>query len=177
MRVVDRLLSVVIALALLALGLVAAAEVVHTLLGQPGYLVLPWETLASWARSHSFGDAVVLAVGGVVGVAGLALIVGELGGRRPALHVLEPRTDGVVTAVTRASLNRALAARADDVDGVRGASSRLRRRRADLTAVTLLRDPGDLATRVDAAVTEWVGHLGLVAPPAVRVRLKRKASS
>ena len=90
MRVVDRLLSVVIALALLALGLVAAAEVVHTLLGQPGYLVLPWETLASWARSHSFGDPVVLAVGGVVGVAGLALIVGELGGRRPALTCWNP---------------------------------------------------------------------------------------
>ncbi len=177
MRVLDRLLSVVIALLLLVLGLVVAAEVVHTLVGQPGYLVLPWAVLASWARSHSFGDPAVLALGGLVGVAGLALLVGELRGRRPALQVLEPRTDGVVTAVTRSSLNRALAARAEDVDGVRGASSRLRRRRADLTAVTTLRDPGDLEARVDTAVTDWVGHLGLVATPAVRVRLKRKASS
>jgi hypothetical protein len=119
----------------------------------------------------------VPAIGGVVALVGLALLVAELRPRRPALLVLTPRTDGVTAAVGRTGLRRALAARADDVDGVRSATARLGRRSAVVTAVTTLREPGDLDRRVDEAVTDRVAHLGLVDTPAVRVRLKRKVSS
>jgi hypothetical protein len=177
MRVADRLLSVLIALALLFLGLVLAAEVIHTLFGQPGHLLVAWEGATAWAREHSFSDLAVLAIGAGVGVVGLALLITEIRRRRPALLVLQPRTDGVICAVSRSSVNRALAARTEDVDGIRGASARLRRRRADVTAVTALRDPGDVEDQVAATVSDWLGQLDLVTTPAVRVRLKRKASS
>ena len=177
MRAVDRLLSVVIALALLVSGLVVAAEVVHARTGRPGHLLVPWESAATWAREHTFGDPVVVAIGVAVAVIGLALLVAEIRRRRPALLVLQARADGVICAVSRASVSRALAARAEDVDGVRRASARLGRRRADVRAVTGLRDPGDLQDRVTADTSEWLGRLGLVDPPTIRVRLERKASS
>jgi hypothetical protein len=177
MRIVDRLLSVVIALVMVVVGLVVAVEVGHTLLGQPGYLVVPWQDAAAWMHGQAWNDPVVRAVGIGLTVLGLALLLAELSVRRPALLVLRPRTEGITCAVSRRGLDRAIAARADEVDGVRRATTRVYRRRAAVTAVTALRDPGDLQSRVETATTEWVGRLGLVRPPAVRVRVKKKESS
>jgi hypothetical protein len=177
MRAFDRLLSVLIALALLVLGLTITVEVVHTFFGQPGHLLLPWEDLARWARGSTWNDLLVRALGAALTILGLALLLTEIRRRRPGLVTLSPRVDGVTSGVTRSSLNRALAATAADVDGVRSASATLRRRRADIKAVTALRDPGDLQSRINATVSERVQHLDLVATPAVRVRLRKKTSS
>src|SRR3954451_15437832 len=141
MRVFDRLLSVLIALALLVLGLTVTVEVVHTFFGQPGHLLLPWEDLAGWARGSTWSDLLVRALGAAVTIVGLALLLTEIRRRRAGLVTLSPRVDGVTSGVTRSSLTRALAATAEDVDGVRSASAPLRRRRADIKAVTALRDP------------------------------------
>jgi hypothetical protein len=174
MAVVDRVLSVLVALVLVALGVLIPVEVVHAALGKHGYLVLPYESWARAARDHAWDSTLVMTISAVVAAVGLLLLLVELRPRRPAALALVPLTDGVQVGTDRRSLARALAARTREVDGIAEARARVRRRRADIVATTWLRDPGDLKERAVRHVTDWLDGLGLVAVPAVRLRLRVK---
>lgn len=102
----NRLLAVLVALALIALAVLVPVKVVWDAFGKPHW-VLPWETWTrtlatntwqpSWARAVLIGVAVV----------GL-LLLAELKSRRPGLLPLARLTDDVQAGTTRRSLQQTL---------------------------------------------------------------------
>lgn len=175
MALFDRLVAVLLGLALLVLGVLVPVEIVHSaVLGRTGELLLPWQTLTRFFTGHDWSTSPVLALSIVVALAGLVLLVFELKRRRPGLLTLTTSDEHLTAGTTRRSVQRALAARAQDVDGVSGASATVRRGRASVAATTGRRDPGDLQQTLSEQLTAWLDSLGLVRPPRLRVRLTAK---
>lgn len=175
MTLFDRVASTVLALALLALGVLVAAEVVHTALGFGGHLILPWERLARFGRQHTWDSTAIRVISAVVAGVGLLLLAAQLRRRRPGLLSMVTGDDLVAAGTTRRGLRRALSERAAQVTGVATAHSRLRRHTATVRAVTELPEPGDLRDRLRTELAGWLDGLGLARPPRLRVRLRVKA--
>lgn len=175
MALFDRLAAVLLALALLVLGVLVPAEIVHAaVLGKPGQLILPWETLTRFFTGHDWSTSPVLTISGITAAVGLALLLAELKRRRPGLLTLTTDDPNLTAGTTRRSLQRALAARAEEVDGISSASAKVRRGRASVAATTGLRDPGDLRQRLADQLTGWLDGLALVKAPRLRVRLNTR---
>lgn len=172
MAVFDRLAAVLLGLALFVLGVLIPVEIVHAaLLKRTGELVLPWQPLTRFFTGHDWSTSPVLAISIGTAAVGLALLLAELKRRRPGLLTLATDDEHLTAGTTRRSVQRALAARAEDIDGISGASAKVRRGRATVDATTGRRNPGDLQTRVTEQLTGWLDDLGLVKAPQVRVRL------
>lgn len=175
MTLFDRIVATTLALALLAFGLVVAAEVVHTALGFGGHLVFPWQQLARFGRRHSWDSARIRGISGVVAGVGFLLLVAELRRRRPGLLALSAEEDRTSAVTGRRDLRRALTAQALATDGVSSAHTRLRRRRARVSATTHWRDPGDLRDRLTGRLSDWLDEVDLAHPLRLKIRLKHKA--
>lgn len=174
MYVLDRVLSVLLALVLVVVGVLVPLEVVRALLGDDGSVALPYERAAAFLRDVSWDDPAVVTTAAVVAVVGLLLLLLELVRRGPGLLALTGDSDEVVVGTSRASLARALRVAAESVGGVGSARARVTRRSAAVVATTSLRDPAGLEDEVRGRVTALVDGLGLVRAPSVRVRLQQK---
>lgn len=174
MRTADRVLSVLLALALVALGVLIPIEVIRALAGGDGFLVLPWQPVADFLGDNSWSSGWVIAISAAIAALGLLLVLAELWRRRPGLFTVTTETDTVAAGVSRRSIARALARATTDIDGITGASTSVRRRWAAVRAVTPLRDPGDLAVRAQERANAVVESLALVRPLPVRVELKQR---
>lgn len=137
----------------------------------------PWlvdaRSVSRFGRDTTLGDTVVLVVGVVVAVVGLLLLLAALVPPRRRLVELADHGSGIAAGLTRRSLARTLAAAAQGVDGVSGASVG-GRRRLTVSATTSLRQTDGLADRVRDVVTARLTELDPARPRPVRVRLRRK---
>lgn len=169
---VNRVLAVLLALAVVALGVLVPVEITRAAFGKRHWL-LPWETLTTNLTGHSWQSGPVRAV--LIGVAaiGLLLLLFQLTPRLSALPLV-PLTAGVEASTTRRSLRQALQRAATEVDGVSSAKAKVGRRRAKITARTELRDAGDLQQQVSEHVAHRLDSLSLARAPKVAVRLRPK---
>ncbi|WP_380166353.1 DUF6286 domain-containing protein [Jannaschia sp. R86511] len=161
--------AVVAGLALLALGAWAATAALGHLLGQD-----PTGTAGPLARALAgapWQDPVVVAAGAVLLLLGLlALLAALLPGRRVVLALQGAGATGPRAGITRTGLRRAVAAAAEDVDGVDRADATVRDGRVEVRARSGLRDVGDLRARVEQAVTDRLAAIPLARRPRVQVR-------
>jgi hypothetical protein len=175
MALFDRLAALLLALVLLGLAVLAPAEIVHTaLLNNPGYLILPWQTLTRFLAGHGWSTAPILTISGITAGVGLVLLLAESTRRRPGLLTLSTQDPNLTAGITRRSLQRALAACAEELDGISAASAKVRRGRASIAATTGLRDAGDLRQRLADQLAGWLDGLGLVKAPRLRIRLNTR---
>lgn len=174
MRAVDRVLSVLVAVALVALGIIVPIEVVYALVGGEGSLVFPYPSIAEFLRETPWSSGVVVAISAAVAMLGLLLVLAELWRRRPGLFTVATDSDTVVAGMSRRSLERTLTQATVGIAGVTAASAAVRRRRGVVNAVTPLRDPGDLPVRVQERVDTVMESLSLVRSVPVRVRLRHR---
>lgn len=135
MRVANRPLAFILAAALLACCVVLIAEVIGFAVHHSPLLV-HWTTWDHWARSTSWDAFVVRVWATVLMVIGLVLVVLEVKPRRASRLPLEAAGQATDTTVTRRGLARMLRAEATGVDGITGATVRVRRRRARVTAAS-----------------------------------------
>ena len=174
MRVVNRLLAGVVALGLLAAGLLTAVEVVAgAVRGRP--LVVAWDHWYDDARRHAWSTREARTVLLVLLAVGLAFLVLQLIRRGPQ-SVPRSAPDGVSAAsveVNTGSLERALTRRVTSIDGVERASVSISHRRASIGVRTARRDPGGLEASVRQVVAERLRSLGLAGPSEVVVRVRR----
>ena len=177
MKLLNRVLSVLLGLALVVLGVVVPVEVVHAALNRSGHLLVPYGPVADFLREHAWSSAPVLAILAAAAVVGLLLVLAQLKPRRPGLLAMDTDDDSVTVGIARRSLGRALGAAASDVDGVTEARGRLRRSRATVVAVSPLRDVSGLEERVRDRVQGSLDDLRLVTPPALKVRLRQEERS
>ncbi|GGX78792.1 DUF6286 domain-containing protein [Streptomyces minutiscleroticus] len=137
-------------------------------------------TAGGWRRAAAdalaerpLDDVWVLAGAALAAALGLWLL---LLAATPGLRRLLPmrRTHPEVRAgLYRGAAGLALRDRAMEVPGVRSVRVRMRRRRADVRAVSHFRELDDVRADLDAALADGVRGLGLARPPRLSVRVAR----
>jgi uncharacterized protein DUF6286 len=170
-RIANRVLAAVVALALLVGGLLVAVEIVVAGFDRRPW-VLPHDHWYRSARTRAWDSSPPRWIFIGLVVAGLALLLLELARRRPAALPLTPAA--IPADVNRRSLEKALVREANRVDGVAGAKARVAPEKADVVATTNRSQQGDLPARVQTALDRRLGTLGLARPPAARVKVNAR---
>lgn len=168
MRVANRVVAAVLALALLVGGLLVAVEIVVAGFDHRPW-VLPHDRWYRSARLRSWEAAPPRWIFISLVAAGLVLLFLQLARRRPSAL---PLSAGVAPAdLGRRSLERSLSRSATGVDGVSGAKVKVGEGRAEVVATTNRRQAGDLQPRLADTIERRVQSLGLAQPPVVRVKV------
>lgn len=161
----------IVALLILAVAGVFLYDVAAVRADRPA---MSWRRdLARQLAERPLDDTWVLVGAGVTAVLGLWLVVlAVTPGLRGVLSMRRPQAD------VRAGLHREAAAlvlrdRAMEVAGVQSVRVRMRRRRADVAAVSHFRELDDVHIDLDSTLAEAVGGLGLARPPALTVHVRR----
>ena len=169
MRIANRVLAAVLALALLVGGLLVAAEIVVAGFDRRPW-VLPHDRWYTSARMRSWESAPPRWIFIGLVVAGLLLLVLQLTRRRPTALALTP---GAVPAdVGRRSLEKALVREASRVDGVAAAKAKVNEDKVEVVASSNRRQTAELEPRVTEALARRMGSVGLARPPGVRVKVQ-----
>jgi hypothetical protein len=173
MRVANRPLAFILAAALLACSVVIIAEVIGFAVHRSPLLV-HWTTWQDWARSTRWDAFVVRVWATVLMLVGLVLVVLEFKPRRVTRLPLLAVGQATDATVSRRGLARILRTEATGVDGITGATVRVRRRRARVTAASGARGraaAGALTEPVTQALGARLDGLGLRHVPRLTVRV------
>ena len=169
MRILNRFVSALLALALLAGGLVVAAEIVSAAFGREDPLVLPWDRWYDEATTTPWSDpALRLGFAGLV-LAGAVLLVLEAARRRPTAVPLGPGDEAVRTELDRRGLEVWLGRRLEEVGGVSSAKARITKSAATVRAETAGRDTERLRGELQAETARALDELELARPLPVKV--------
>ena len=173
MRVVNRVLAAVLALTVLAGGVLVAVEIVVAAFGRDPWVVPHDRWYRSVLENSWDDDATRWVCIGLV-VAGLVLLALQLMSRRPlALPLAAPPAAGGAPAdVGRRSMERSLVRAAGAVDGVSRAKVRVSADRAEVVASTNRRQADELRPRLAQAVEGRVRALGLARTPQVKIKVE-----
>lgn len=171
MRTVNRLIAAVLALGLIAAGLLSTAEVVLAALGLAP-LVVPYESWLDTARGSSYGDRSVIVAAIALVALGLVLIVLQLLRRLPLSYSLSNKHDGAEAQIDRGSLEQVAARAARDVDGVQKARCRATRSRLAVSATTGRDEIIGLDGKIRAAVEDRLQALEPARAMAVAVKVQ-----
>lgn len=170
---VTRVVSALLAIALLLGSLLAVVEIVTAALGRPPALV-PYPEWTDWLRSHSWNDWMVNAVLIGLVVTGLLLLLLAFRRGKPAALPLTSRSDAVDVTASRRSVEKALATAASRTTGVAEASASVGRRTARVTARAVSRSEPGLRDSVESSVRSRLDALGVERRMRTRVKLATK---
>lgn len=166
----NRLLSALLALALLLGGLLVATEIVLAQIGRPAWLI-PHQQWADWLTEQTWDDGISRLVLAGMAIVGLILLILALRRGRPRLIPVASEAAGVEVSVQRRGAERAVASAARQASGVRGASASITRRAVRVTARTEVRSADDVRHDTTTAVTGRLADLGLDRlRPRIRVK-------
>ena len=172
MRIANRVLAAVLALALLVGGLIVAVEIVVAGFDRRPW-VLPHDDWYRSARLRTWDSAPPRWIFIGLVAAGLVLLFIQLARRRPTTLALTP---GAVPAdVGRRSLERSLAREARSVDGIAAAKAKVGKEKAEVVASSNRRQTADLEPAVSKALDRRMAAIGLARPPAVRVKVQGRS--
>ncbi|GLZ55697.1 DUF6286 domain-containing protein [Actinomycetospora sp. NBRC 106378] len=179
--------ALLVALVLLALGALAATSAIQTLLGRTPVVSL--DAVPGALSGVAWESPIVLIVAGVAAVVGLVLLLAAI--LPGPSHVLPLTAAPATTAPTaggdaeawgpwsgsgveaagwhRHDLALRLRRRAADVEGVTGATAKVRRRSVKVVARTHRGSTGDLRQAVESALSTDLDSLGLARRPRLRV--------
>lgn len=173
-RIVNRLLALIIGLALVAFSVLVIIEAGAALLGRRPVLV-DWPTSARWAQGTDWGASQVLAISLLLLVVGATLVAWQLwpgGSSRLAVDSSDPDTH---VAVSRRSVAQDVTSAVQEVDGV--VPQRVKVGRARIIVRAAAPDAADrpaLAEEVKAAIRRRLDRLHLSRPPRLAVKLARR---
>lgn len=172
MRFVDRVLSCVIAVGVLALGVLVPIEVIRTrLLEKPGHLLLPFESVSRALRDTEWRSRGVIAIAAGVAVLGLILLVAECVPRRLRLLTMVGGDRDTRCVISRRGVARTLMKSARAVPRISRVRARVTGRRASVRARVSWVEPGEVTAEVTERLTESLADLELLRPPKLRLRL------
>lgn len=169
MRTLTRLVSTVLAVALLAGGLLVALEIAAAGLGREQPVVLQWDNWYRSAVGTRWTDPDWRLLFVIFTVLGALLLFLLLARRRPTGVPLSDRVPGSQADLDRSGLERWLSSRVDKVDGVASNSVRVNKNRASVKVVTPGRDTEQVRQAVGAATTQNLEQLGLSTRLPVKV--------
>ena len=171
MRIVNRLLAFVLALALLAVGVILIVEVIAANIDR-GPAIFNWHAMFRWGQRNTWQATSVELTCGIVALVGLLLLLPQLRRPRPNRFPLTAEHASTDVALTRSGVRNAVRGAVEDVDGVAGSKVHVGRRRIRVDATATART-SDAATDVEPAVSEaarnLIEHLRLQRPRRVAV--------
>lgn len=173
MRIVERVLSLLLALALVVGSVLLALEVAWAV-ARKAPLLVQWHGLLRSGRADAWDTAPVRTTAVVVAVVGLLLLLVALKPRRAPRLPLATADDHVDAALTRRSLRSVLVGAASRVDGLSGARATVSRRRASVTATSRLGSPEtakDLTDQLQQRLQETLDDLQLTRTPRLKARV------
>ena len=179
MRIVNRPLAFVVAVALLAAGVLMVVEVIGYAINST-HVFVNWPTWYRWAERTHWNRAVIKTWSIILIAVGLLLLIVEL--KRPKVRRLALQSDDEATdaAITRKGLAGTLRAAASDVDGVSNATVTVTRSKARVSATAAAHDPAgaDSVTEpLSQAVQQRLDGLNLAKPPRLRVTTRASGGS
>jgi hypothetical protein len=176
MRLANRVLAALLSLALIVAGVLLIIEVIADRVShRPA--ALDWHPAYDWAKRTTWDAGSIRLACAVLILLGLVLLIAELKPARVSRLAADPAqagADGIDTAYTRRGLAAAIRSAVTRVDGVRGASVKVKRRKVtvavsattqDKAAARSLRDP------ILAAARQRLTALKLRRSPSVSVRV------
>jgi hypothetical protein len=169
MKIVNRQLALLLALALIAAGTILIIEVIADRAGTRT-VVIDWHRIYEWAARTSWGAWPIRTAGGVLAVVGLALLTAQIRRRRPKRLAVTSDNDATDIAITRSGVANSIRHAIDDLDGVSGARVNVRQR-ITVHARTRAAQPTSEPDAVANAARSAVDALQLRRPPPVSVRV------
>ncbi len=176
-KLTNRLLAVLVALALLVLGVLVVVEIAWVLLlGGSTEVLLPYTGITDYLAGLAWDSRPARAILiGMVIIGGLLLLT-ELRRSRPGLLTLASSGGSVTVGADRRSVEKAVAASATDVEGVSAAVARVSSRKISVSAVAGPRDASGLREALTSRMQSWLEGLNLANPPALSVRVDERKS-
>lgn len=170
MRSLDRLIALVLGLALAAAGVLAGIEAVLLALGNAP-LVVPRAMWDRSLRALTWDNTTLTVVAAALVAAGVLLLLIQLIPRRPVRLMLGPSAPGV-TWIARQSLADRISYDVQQLDDVTRSSVRLHRRTAQVAAGIAAGVPREDARRmVTAAATTVTEQVPLAKPLKIKVKV------
>lgn len=179
MRLIERLLSLLLAAAVVIGAVLLALEVGAAAVGADPVLVR-WRGLYDTGWQDTWSSTSVRVVAAVALAVGLVLLVLTLKPRRVRRLRLATDVPGVDAGISRSALRAACVRAAREVDGVTGASASVGRRRTTVRATSRLGDEEvarGLQAQVEQSVRARLDGLRLRRSPALRVRVAARQGS
>jgi hypothetical protein len=173
MRLLNRPLAFILAVALAAASVILIIEVIGFAVNS-GPAVVHWTTWYHWANGTQWNAQVIRVWSGVLILIGIIILALELKPRRITRVRLHSHDQATDAALTRSGLAGALRTAATGIDGISSADVTVRRRRAIIAAKSAARgraaaDP--LRQPVTQAVRDRLDSLDLQKPPRLTVRV------
>jgi glucose dehydrogenase len=172
--VIVRLLSALLAVLLVAGGLLVAVEIVLAQLGRPA-LLIPWLAWAVWLGGQTWATSIVRLFLAALVVVGLVLLVVALRPGKPRSLALPATDRNVHVSIARRALQQTLTDTAARASGVASASAKAGRRSVTITATTPNPNTTDVHHAALAAVKQRLDQLGLAGRIHPRVRIERSS--
>lgn len=175
LHLVNRLLAVVVSLAVVAAAALTVIEVARWFVGASS-LIVPWRDWTSTLTDLRASDDGLVIASAIAVVLGLLLLLFELKPRRPDALPTEPLLPGVDAVVTRKGLASTATTAARSVSGIVSADAAVRRRKVSVTARTPARGTErELREPVKRAVEQALADLELRRRPKVRISVAEES--
>jgi hypothetical protein len=176
MRLPNRPLALILAVALAAASVILIIEVI-TFAVHASPLVVPWHTWYHWAGTTRWNAVVIRVWSAVLIATGVILLAVELKPRRVTRLPLRSDDDSTQSALTRRGLARTLRAAATGIDGITGAAVTVRRRRARVIAAAAggRAAAAPLQELASQALRSRLNGLELDRPPRLTVRVRPRS--
>lgn len=172
MRVLNRAVSAVLALALLVGGIVVALEIVAGFFGREDPLLLPWDEWYRSATTTPWRDPDLRLAFALLVVAGVLLLMLEAASRRPQAVPMVGHDGAAFADLDRRGLERWLSARLDDVEGVSRTKVRITKKGAAVDADTPGRETERIRDQLRVAAGTALDELELARPLPLKVRVR-----
>ena len=169
MKIVNRSLALLLALAVIAAAVILIIEVIAYRAGAHT-AVVDWHRIYDWAARTSWGAWPIRTAGPVLAVIGLALLIAQIRRRRPERLAVASDSDATDAAITRRGVANSVRHAIDDLDGVSGARVEVRRR-ITVNARTRADQPMGEPDLVAHTARSAVDALQLRRPPTVSVHV------
>lgn len=178
MRIVNRPLAFVVAVAFLAGTVILVAEVIAAAMHDHSAIV-HWQTTYAWAERTKWKAGVIRFWSVVLTAVGLLLLVLELKPARASRLPIASDSAATDAAITRRGLRDLASAAATTVDGIRGASTAVSAHRVSVHAVAAAKDQStaqSLQEPVTDAVQTALDKLQMETARRVSVRVRTRTN-
>lgn len=173
MRIINRPLGFLLAVALLAASVIVIIEVI-AVATHSSYAVIDWHVWYRWAGRTHWKKGVIRVWAVVLIVAGLALLALQLKPRRTPRLQIATDDEATDAAITRRGLRDAVRSAASGIDGVSTAKVAVSRRKIAVIGTAAARDRAaadKFSEPVREAIEAKLEPLRLRRPPTVSVRM------
>lgn len=163
--------AVIAGLVILAVAVIASAEVISALAGSP-LRIIPVGQAADYAGGTRWSDPAVQIASLVLAAIGVLLIIVALVPGQSRWTALRTDDPALVVGLARSALRRTVAESAHQVSGVDSVHVAVRRRRIRLLVHTRLRESQTLSDEVTSAVEERLAQLAPLRDLRISTRVR-----